>query len=448
MTDTSQHSILQRIPDIFFQLDEDGKVLYLNEAWECYTGVSRQRIEGAPILDHISEKEREEVKDALQEIRKGDRSSREIEIRFLERSSDDDPLHLYLRRNSKVEEGLLIEGVARRERLGEEKNKGEEKDPSFELFRKEWDSRLAVFPEAAPIPLLEADLKGELLYLNPVAYKLLKESGEKGKVDFLPAEHLNLVGHVARTGKKVEREVNYEGRVYIWLYSLPQQGHELLHIRGTEITEQKRVEGDLLDAIVRVQEEERDRFATELHEGIGQSISAALMRFEDLISDLSPEQREKASPVQELLKGTVQDVRRISQGLMPRILKEFGLVAALEELRERMSERYDVQLQLEVSIRETVVDERIKIGVYRLTQELISFASQTRQVNKCWAQIWEEEGALILLFYDEGGSKDPSTGGSFKDFRKFNSMVRSMHGTIDLHYRENGSPQIYIKVPI
>jgi signal transduction histidine kinase len=200
--------------------------------------------------------------------------------------------------------------------------------------------------------------------------------------------------------------------------------------------------------IVRVQEEERERFAQELHEGIGQNLSAVLMQLQDFRSERSSDPKGPGSEMEELLRRTIQDVRSLSHGLMPRLLKEFGLTSALEDLKRRMEDRLSLDLELEVSIREARVEDRIKIGVYRIVQELVEFCSNVRRTKDHRLQIHEEADKLVLNFKDEGASQDPSTGGSIKDLRRFDSMVRSMHGSLELLYDDLGTPSVEMRIPL
>ncbi len=448
MPKASKSNILERIPDIFFRLDEEGRVLYLNDAWECWAGIPKEKVEGGQLLEHLPLSERTAFEEALEELRAGTATRKELPFHLSSEDRWETKFQLLLQRKN-WDDLYAIEGLARLDRktLAESETQVGSTPDFFQKEWGEWNARLALFPENAPSPLLECDRDGMISYLNPVAHSYLNEFGKEGALDFLPSQHEQLIQHVLRTGKDVERELHFGDRVLNWTYSKP-EGYERVHLRGHDITEQKRVEAELLDAMVETQEEDRDRFSKELHEGIGQQLSAILMNFEDLRSELPPEQQEKAEAIQEHLKKSIQDVRSVSHGLMPTLLKEFGLVSALEELGKYFRTYLDIELHSEISIREGVVEDRIKVGIYRLVQELAEFASRVRSTRRFFVHLYEEDEELIFLFSDEGAEQDPATGGSMKDLRKFDSMIRSMHGSFDLIQKGEEAPRLEVRIPI
>lgn len=448
MQETSQGHFLERISGVFFRLDEEGKVLYLNEAWEARTGIPRKEVEGAELLDHIKEHRSGSVRELLQELRERPMGQEELTLFFPNRRGEEIPFRALFRAKEREGEGVFIEGIAERSEEGFSKDQLISLSGSSaneELYR--CYPKLIAFAESSYEPLLECDRKGELHYMNPAAFEFFKERGEPGSIDLLPEQHFELAEHVLRTGKKREREVNYGDRVLSWLY-YPGGTPGSVHIRGHDISHHKNMEAELLDAVIRGKEEERERFARELHEEVGQQLSAAIMHFGALSETLSPEQRQKGEYIEELIRRAFKDVRSISQSLMPRILKEFGLAAALGELHKGQEKALNIPVSLRVSFSEERMGEGIKLGLYRLLKELVEFSASTRKARKCFVELFEQDDGMVLEYKDEGGQQDPSTGASFQDFKKFNSMVRSMNGQLTLEIEKGERPKARVRVPL
>lgn len=452
MREKAEKSFLDRIPDIVFRLDRAGKVLYLNDAWECWTGIPKKEVEGELFLDHLPSDERGDFHAALKELREQRNAERDLTLRL---KNGEEALRSFQVRMMSREEpggaGFYIEGSAREEKsiLGTDPESSGFKDLVLNLdegWARTWSERLAMFPERAPIPLIECGSEGGINYLNPVAFDLLNEHGEVGALDFLPLQHVALVEQVFRTGKDLEWELELDDRTFTWLYSRV-EGAGTVHVRGSDITEQKRREAELLDSIVSTQEEERDRFAIELHEGIGQYLTAILMHFEAMQEGIGDEHQEKVHHVQGLIQEAMKGVRGISYGLMPRMLKQFGLLPTLENLCERVQERHGLKVELDPEFDELRLDERTEVGIYRVVMELLEVSVHSRKAGTARLRMRDEGKQLLLEYGDDGKEGDPS-GSVLNDMKRFNSRIRSLHGRMELWPEGGEAFPIKIRIPV
>lgn len=452
MREKAEKTFLDRIPDIVFRLDQAGKVLYLNDAWECWTGIPKEEMEGEPFLDQLPSPERDEFHSAFQDLREKKDAKKDLTLRL--KNGEEAPRSFQLRMMSHEEPegaGLYIEGSAReeksiRETVPESSGFKDLVHNMDEGWARTWSERLAMFPERAPIPLIECGSEGGINYLNPVAFDLLNEHGEVGALDFLPLQHVALVEEVFRTGMDLERELELDSRTYNWLYSRV-EGSSTVHVRGSDITEQKRREAELLDSIVSTQEEERDRFATELHEGIGQYLTAILMHFEAMQEGLGKEHQEKVHHVQDLIQEAMKSVRGISYGLMPRMLKQFGLLPTLENLCGRVQERYGLKVELDPEFDEARLDERTEVGIYRIVMELLEVSVHSRKAEVARLKM-RDEGKQILLEYADDGKEGDTSGSVLNDMKRFNSRIRSLNGRMELWPEGGEAFPIKIRFPV
>ena len=153
-----------------------------------------------------------------------------------------------------------------------------------------------------------------------------------------------------------------------------QEAHDQLEIRVEERTaELRRLSLQLLNA----QEEERKRIALEIHDGIGQNLSAIKYRVENALEEMR--QRKPATevksldPVVSVVQDAVEEVRRISMNLRPSILDDLGILATISWFCREVEETYSgVRIEKRINIDENDVPDSLRIVIYRLLQEALN----------------------------------------------------------------------------
>ena len=162
-----------------------------------------------------------------------------------------------------------------------------------------------------------------------------------------------------------------------------QEAHDQLEIRVEERTaELRRLSLQLLAA----QEEERKRIALELHDGIGQNLSAIKYRVENALEEMR--QRKPANevkslePVVSVVQDAVEEVRRISMNLRPSILDDLGILATISWFCREVEETYSgIRIEKRININEDDVPDSLRIVIYRLLQEALNNMAKHSQAN-------------------------------------------------------------------
>ncbi|HEV7348028.1 histidine kinase [Telluribacter sp.] len=157
-------------------------------------------------------------------------------------------------------------------------------------------------------------------------------------------------------------------------------------------------------ALLEGQEEERRRFARELHDGIGQMLTGVKLHAEKLKQVSFPEekQRKRFEDLRELIQETIQTTRQVSFNLMPSVLGDFGLEAALQLLADQVAASSGIQIEYEGSGEEKRLPPATEIGLYRIVQEALHNAVKHAQASRIVVKMDRSRGRIKLTIEDEG----------------------------------------------
>jgi len=184
-----------------------------------------------------------------------------------------------------------------------------------------------------------------------------------------------------------------------------------------DITERKKVEEELrvsqeelrhLSAqLLEAQERERKRVARELHDGLGQTLSAMKFRIENTIGELDAEgQAESSDALKNLVsmaQRAVEEVRRISKNLWPSTLDDLGLLPTISWCCREFGEMHPhVRIEREMAVEEDSVPDALKITIYRILQEAMNNVARHSRATELSLSLKEEDGRLHLTIRDNG----------------------------------------------
>jgi len=175
-----------------------------------------------------------------------------------------------------------------------------------------------------------------------------------------------------------------------------------------EIKERERAESDLrsLSAkVLTIQDEERRRFARDLHDGVGQTLTAALMGISQATSCPEPLPTACQSglrDVEDLLQQAVQEVRTVSHLLHPPLLDESGLLSAVRWYAEGFSKRSGIKLTLELDEQTDRFGPDVETGLFRIIQEALTNVHRHSQAEAVHIKITAKSGRLTLRIQDSG----------------------------------------------
>jgi two-component system sensor histidine kinase UhpB len=171
--------------------------------------------------------------------------------------------------------------------------------------------------------------------------------------------------------------------------------------------------------VLAAQEAERLRIARELHDELGQTLTAVALRAEHAAGRAGQDSAELAE-LAEIVQQSLQDVRRISRELRPEALDELGLVNALIALCSRVAEQSGMRVhrRLEGDMPELPAD--VELAIYRVAQEALTNAMRHSQATEVTVSFAREDRALVLTVKDNGKGvdKDLIAGGGLTGMRE------------------------------
>jgi len=167
---------------------------------------------------------------------------------------------------------------------------------------------------------------------------------------------------------------------------------------------------ELSKRLIDAEERERRAVSRELHDEVGQSLSALLVDVENLIETSSGQSafRRGLQDIKMLAENCVNEVRNMALLLRPSMLDDLGLVAALEWQAREVSKRTGMIVDM---VEENVSDdlpEEHKTCVYRIVQEALNNCSKHAYAKKIRVLVSQEPGRLRVCIEDDGKGFDPS----------------------------------------
>jgi signal transduction histidine kinase len=179
-----------------------------------------------------------------------------------------------------------------------------------------------------------------------------------------------------------------------------------------DITESKRAQKELQHSFGQlralagrlqiVREEERKRVAREIHDQLGQTLTAIGINLSAFIQELAPEKKQESGSLFRLIDQTIESVRRISTELRPRILDDRGLMAAVEWAAKEFQSRTGTKCRLDLPQADIVIDRELATALFRILQESFTNVARHSKATQVKVRLAKEDDSLILEVHDNG----------------------------------------------
>jgi signal transduction histidine kinase len=156
--------------------------------------------------------------------------------------------------------------------------------------------------------------------------------------------------------------------------------------------------------LVDVQEDERRNLARELHDEVGQALTAIKMEIGVALRSAGVDARARGSleEARSIAEATLQGVRDLSQLLHPSMLDDFGLPEALAAYLRGISKRTGIRVHLSHTGLDSRLPADVEVSVYRIVQEALTNVARHSGAQTCSVSVTREHGSLRLVIEDDG----------------------------------------------
>lgn len=281
------------------------------------------------------------------------------------------------------------------------------------------EQRLALHVRRTPLAVIEWGLTGGLISAwNPAAERVFGFRADEvlglRRAETLVEDDTQLRAVLggrgeAASARQTGRSRTKDGRVILceWYTTLLIDGAG----RATggaalalDVTARQRA----VEALLNAQDEERTRISRDLHDGVGQALTAIGLGLGAVLERPDPAgQRLQLVGVKELVAKTLEDVRRLSRDLRPALLDELGLEAAVKRLARELAERSGTEIDVLARL-PTRLARGEETAVYRVVQEALTNVARHARAAHASVVLTASDERLHLIVEDDGDGFVPA----------------------------------------
>jgi two-component system, NarL family, sensor histidine kinase UhpB len=175
-------------------------------------------------------------------------------------------------------------------------------------------------------------------------------------------------------------------------------------------------------AALTAQERERTRIARELHDEVGQALTAVMLQLERASRRAEAPVRGDLEEAREGLRAGLEEVREIARRLRPEALDDLGLASALAALTNDVSRRTGLRVERRVAVDVRPLEPDEELVVYRVAQEALTNVARHSGARRAWVTLGPDgDGRVELTLQDDGSGFDHGTrsaGGGLRGMRE------------------------------
>jgi len=459
-------SVVETATDAIITIDSRGNIIFWNNRAEHMFGYAPDQILGKNTIIIMPERFRKAHKDRIQQVAVDGQSNiagKTLELVGLRKGGAEFPLELSLAK-WETREGLFFTAIIRdisERKLAED---------ALQKARSELETRVA--ERTAELAKANAELRQRITECE-LAKAALRESEQKystlvedaligvyiiqeGKIvfandkfaaiygypknDLVGMDSLNLVHPEDRAGVMELRENRLKGKKAPSEYEIRglkktgqsiwvMRSYSLINFNGkpaiagivADMTKRRRAEEALRKSdkelrilssqLLSAEEKERKRIASELHDGIGQALSAVKFSIENALAGLRkasrPADLKLLQNVIPLIQKTIAEVRRIVKDLRPSMLDDLGILATINWVcREFQNVYSQIRIEKKIQIEETDISMPLKTVIYRVLQEALNNAAKHSRADTIHLAIQKKLSGIKLVIKDNGQGFD------------------------------------------
>jgi len=478
-------SIYHNAPAMLHSINNKGRLISVSDHWLKALGYEREEVIGLKLSRFLSEDSARYLEETVlpEFFRAG--VVRDIPYRFVRKNGKTiDALVSAI--GERDEKGAVVRSLAvsidvTERKLAEEALKRAKEELSLytrDLERqvRKRTSEITSILKYTPSVVYIKDRQGRYVLVNSRFEKLfgVNNSEISGKTDYdiLPKavadqfRHNDLKVLSEKSSSQVEEQVPQNDGIHTYLSVKFPVYDEMGSVSGvcgisTDVTVLKKAQNQLrrLSAsIMESQEKERSAIARELHDELGQSMTALKLQVRSLVQSMgdnpSPILKKKCNGLSRSIKDIIESVRQLSQDLSPAILEDLGIEAALVTLLTTFEDLHELVIVRDLGPIHLVTNLNSQRNIYRIIQELLTNISKHANCNKIIIKVQKRKRELLVTIIDNGRGfdidrvKKMEKGQKGMGLSTITERVRIMGGKLEIHSKQGGGVQVMFTVPV
>jgi len=204
-----------------------------------------------------------------------------------------------------------------------------------------------------------------------------------------------------------------------------------------------------VSSLIDGQEIERQRLSRDLHDSLGQSILAVKIKLEQAKNASAEKNQQIIFETRELLKNTIQEIRNISNNLMPPVLEAFGIEHGLKNLCKDTTENTGIKISFTTENIPVSLDPRLQIYLYRISQEAINNITKHSSATLASVKISFCRDCISLNIADNGkGFEVQKNTGNGNGIMNMKERVQLLRGECKILSSPGKGTRINIEIPV
>ena len=342
-------------------------------------------------------------------------------------------------------------------------------------------ARLAAIVDSAMDAILTVDERQKVVLFNRAAEQVFRMPREQALGEpldrFLPPRfraahraHVEHFGHTGVTSRKMgdvtmlwglradgeefplEASISQAREGDKRYYTVILRDITLRKQRDDMLERQSRELRELSARVLEAREEEKTHIARELHDELGQLLTALKMDLRSLRERLPPELVPTADEMGELLDRTVSSTRRISADLRPLMLDDLGLADAASWLVEDFAKRSGVQCEARIPADDQLerMSKGVSTAVYRALQESLTNIARHSGAKRAWIALELSDDHLEVEVEDDGRGISPEDLAKARSLglRGMRERIAYLGGALEVSRAPRGGTRLRLKVPL
>jgi two-component system, NarL family, sensor histidine kinase UhpB len=198
-------------------------------------------------------------------------------------------------------------------------------------------------------------------------------------------------------------------------------------------------------AALAAQESERSRIAQELHDGVGQSLTAIILELGPLSEQVPEPVAAALLGIREATRASLDEVRTAARRLRPHVLEELGLRSALAALTTDLFQNTGVHVRRSVPSGLPALNSTVELVLFRVAQEALTNVARHAGATTVELTLSMRDTEAVLTIADDGSGIQGATNGT--GIRGMRERAALVQGTLEVTPRDTGGTRVTLRVP-